>query len=257
MTLGETGAMSGEAASRSSIDLPGRQEELARKVMGTGTPVAVVLLNGRPLGVEWLAGAAPAILEAWFPGTEAGHAVADVLFGRVNPGGKLPVTFPRTVGQVPIYYNAKRTGRPPDETNRYTSKYLDVPWTPLYRFGHGLSYTRFELKDLRLSASRTGASGSVGVSVTVHNAGDRRGDEVVQLYVQDVVASVTRPEQELKGFRRVTLDPGESRRVEFTVGPEELGFYGLDMTWVVEPGEFSVRVSNSSVGGLQGTFEVR
>lgn len=139
----------------------------------------------------------------------------------------------------------------------YTSKYLDVPWTPLYPFGHGLSYTRFELKDLKLSATRIGASGSVGVSVTVHNAGDRRGDEVVQLYVQDVVASVTRPVQELKGFRRVTLDAGESRRVELTLGPKELGFYGLDMQWVVEPGEFTVRISNSSAGGLQGTFEVR
>jgi len=141
--------MSGEAASRTSLDLPGRQLELVQRVVATGVPVVVVLVNGRPLSVPWLAEHAPALLEAWFPGTEAGHAIADVLFGTVNPGGKLPMSFPRTVGQAPIYYNQKPTGRPPKESDKYTSKYLDVPWTPLYPFGHGLSYTRFELRDLR------------------------------------------------------------------------------------------------------------
>jgi beta-glucosidase len=214
-------------------------------------------MNGRPLNLTRLAASAPAILEAWYPGTEAGHAVADVLFGRVNPGGKLPVTFPRTAGQAPIYYNHKSTGRPPDPKDKYTSKYLDVHWTPLYPFGHGLSYTQFTIRDLRLKAARIAPTDSLSVAVEVANAGKRRGDEVVQLYVQDVVASVTRPVQELKGFRRITLDPGERRRVEFVLGPEELGFLNQSLKWVVEPGEFRIRVSNSSEGGLVGTFEVR
>jgi beta-glucosidase len=257
LVIGETGAMSGEASSRTSLDLPGAQVELAQALVETGKPVAIVLMNGRPLNLTRLAARAPAILEAWYPGTEAGHAIADVLFGRVNPGGKLPVTFPRTVGQAPIYYNHKSTGRPPDPKDKYTSKYLDVHWSPLYRFGHGLSYTQFTIRDLRLKAARIAPTDSLAVSVEVANAGKRRGDEVVQLYVQDVVASVTRPVQELKGFRRITLQPGERRRVEFVLGPAELGFLNQSLKWVVEPGEFRIRVSNSSAGGQVGTFEVR
>ncbi|MBI2220203.1 MAG: beta-glucosidase BglX [Acidobacteria bacterium] len=257
LVIGETGAMSGEASSRTSLDLPGRQLELAQALTATGRPTAVVLMNGRPLTIPWLADHAPAVLEAWFPGTEAGHAVADVLFGKVNPGGKLPITFPRAVGQVPIYYNHKSTGRPPDDKDRYTSKYLDVPWTPLFPFGHGLSYTEFKLGSLRLGAARIPPNGGIDVSVDVTNGGSREGDEVVQLYVQDVVASLTRPVQELRGFQRVTLEPGETRQVRFSLGPRELGFYDRDMKWIVEPGAFRVRVSNSSVGGLTGTFEVR
>ncbi|HJR59210.1 MAG TPA: beta-glucosidase BglX [Vicinamibacterales bacterium] len=257
LVIGESGAMSGEASSRASIDLPGAQLELAQAVLETGKPVAVVLMNGRPLNLTALAARAPAILEAWFPGTEAGHAVADVVFGRVNPGGKLPVTFPRGVGQAPIYYNHKSTGRPPDPKDKYTSKYLDVPWTPLYPFGHGLSYTTFAIDGLRLGATRIGPADSLKVSVEVANTGARRGDEVVQLYVQDVVASVTRPVQELKAFTRVTLDPGERRRVEFVLGSKELGFFDQSLKWVVESGQFRLRVSNSSDGGLIGTFEVR
>ena len=257
LVIGETGDMSGEAASRTTLDLPGRQLELARSVLDAGKPVAIVLMNGRPLTIGPLAEHAPAILEAWFPGTEAGHAVADVLFGKVNPGGKLPVTFPRAVGQAPIYYDHKSTGRPPSETDKYTSKYLDAPWTPLYPFGHGLSYTEFRLSGLELGAGTISPDGRVTVSVQVENIGSREGDEVVQLYVTDVVRSVTPPVQELKGFRRVTLDPGERARVEFALTPEHLGFYDRDMKWVVEPGEFTVRVSNSSVGGLTGRFEVR
>lgn len=257
LVLGETGGMSGEAASRTSLDLPGRQLELAQKVIATGRPTAVVLVNGRPLSISWLAERAPAILEAWFPGTEGGHAIADVLFGKVNPGGKLPVTFPRTVGQAPIYYNHKSTGRPPDEKEHYTSKYLDVPWTPLFPFGHGLSYTEFRLNNLRLGATRVSADGTLEVSADVANVGARAGDEVVQLYLQDVVSSVTRPAQELRGFQRVTLEPGQTRTVTFRVGQQDLGFYDRQMKWVVEPGEFRVRVSNSSTGGLTGTFDVR
>jgi beta-glucosidase len=257
LVIGETGDMSGEAASRASLELPGRQLELAQAIMSLGKPVAVILMNGRPLAITWLAEHAPSILEAWFPGTEAGHAVADVLFGTVNPGGKLPVTFPRTVGQVPMYYNHTRTGRPPVEANKYTSKYLDVPWTPLYPFGHGLSYTDFRLSNIRLSAGRIAPDGQVTVSVDVENTGSRQGDEVVQLYVTDLVRSVSPPVQELKGFQRVSLRPGERRTVTFTLTPQSLGFFDREMKWVVEPGEFTIRASNSSVGGLTATMEVR
>ncbi|HEY2943954.1 MAG TPA: beta-glucosidase BglX [Vicinamibacteria bacterium] len=256
LVVGETGAMSGEASSRASLDLPGRQLELAQGVIGAGKPTAVVLMNGRPLTIPWLAEHASAILEAWFPGTEAGNAIADVVFGRVNPGGKLPVTFPRTVGQVPIYYDHESTGRPPDMKNKYTSKYLDVPWTPLYPFGHGLSYTQFKLSTLRLSQARIRPDGRVLVSVDVENVGSRAGDEVVQLYVRDVVASVTRPVQELKGFQRVTLGPGEKRTVQFALASEHLGLLDREMRWVVEPGRFEVRVGASSEGGLEASFEV-
>jgi beta-glucosidase len=257
LVIGESGDMSGEAASRTSLDLPGRQLELAQAIVALGTPVAVVLMNGRPLTIGWLADHAPAILEAWFPGTEAGHAVADVLFGKFNPGGKLPVTFPRTVGQVPIYYSHARTGRPPSENEKYTSKYLDAPWTPLYPFGHGLSYTQFRLSDLQLSPGTIAADGTVTVSVVVENIGKRAGDEVVQLYVTDVVRSVSPPVQELRRFRRIGLRPGERSRVTFPLTAEHLGFYNRDMKWVVEPGEFTIRVSNSSVGGLTTRLEVR
>jgi beta-glucosidase len=256
MVVGESAEMSGEAASRSSLDLPGRQLDLVKAVRATDTPVVVVLMNGRPLTINWMAENVPAILETWFAGIQAGNAIADVLFGDVNPGGKLPVTVPRSVGQVPIYYNHRNTGRPPDPTAKYTSKYLDVPWTPLYPFGYGLSYTQFQLSNLQLSAHRIRPNERLTVSVEVENTGARVGDEVVQLYIRDVAASVTRPVRELKGFQRITLRPGEKRRVEFTLAPEHLGFYNQNMRFVVEPGEFNVFVGNSSVGGLEARFEV-
>lgn len=256
LVLGESGAMSGEAASRADIGLPGRQLELAAAILDLGKPTAVVLMTGRPLALQELSDRAPAILLAWLPGTEGGNAVADVLFGRVNPGGKLPVTFPRVTGQVPIYYSQLRTGRPPVEKEKYTSKYLDVPWTPLYPFGHGLSYTRFELRDLRLSANRIGRDGKVEVSVEVVNTGRRPGDEVVQIYVQDVVASVARPVRELRGFERISLEPGRSRRVTFTLGPDAFGFLDASMRWVVEPGTFHIWAGTSSTSGLQATLQV-
>jgi beta-glucosidase len=255
LAVGETAAMSGEAAARTSLDLPGRQSELIQAIHATGKPYAVVLMNGRPLTINWMAENSPAILEAWQPGSQAGNAVADVLFGDVNPGGKLPVTFPRAVGQEPLYYNQKNTGRPPTD-QKYTSKYLDVPVTPLYPFGHGLSYTQFRLSDLRLSAQRIPADGRLDVSVEVENAGRRAGDEVVQLYIRDVAASVTRPVRELKGFERVTLGPGERRRVNFTLTAEHLGFYDRRMRFAVEPGAFKVFVGDSSVGGLEAGFDV-
>ncbi|MFL6211482.1 MAG: beta-glucosidase BglX [Pyrinomonadaceae bacterium] len=256
IAVGETAEMSGEASARSSLDLPGRQLELIQAIHQTGKPYVVVLMNGRPLTINWLAENSPAILETWFAGTEAGNAIADVLFGDVNPGGKLPVTFPRVVGQVPIYYNHKNTGRPPDPNNKYSSKYLDVPWTPLYPFGYGLSYTQFQFSALQLNAQRIPVNGHLTVSVEVANTGRRAGDEVVQLYIHDVAASVTRPVRELKGFERITLQPGERRRVSFTLGPEQLGFYNRALRYVVEPGKFQIFVSTSSVDGLEGSFEV-
>lgn len=258
LVLGEDATMSGEAHSRASLELPGVQDELAqavRKAAGN-KPVAVVLMNGRPLSITGLDTTMPAILETWFLGLEMGHAVADVLFGDVNPSGRLPVTFPRTVGQVPIHYNHKRTGRPPDEHDAFTSKYIDAPWTPLYVFGHGLSYTDFEYSDLALSAISLGTSESVDVGVTVRNSGDRAGAEVVQLYLRDEIGSTTRPVRELKGFERVELARGESRRVTFTLTPEELSIVGADMRRTVEPGVFTVFVGGSSAASLSARFEV-
>ena len=256
LVLGESQDMSGEAASRSNIDLPGRQLDLVKAVHATGKPYVVVLINGRPLTINWIAENSPAILEAWFPGTMAGPAIVDTLFGNANPGGKLPVTFPRSVGQIPIYYNSKNTGRPFKATEKYTSKYLDIPNTPLYPFGFGLSYTQFRLSSLQLDKEQILPGGSVRVSVDVENVGRREGDEVVQLYINDVAATVTRPVRELKGFRRVTLRPGQKQKVEFTLSPRELSFLGRDLKPVVEPGTFIVYVGNSSEGGLQTTFEV-
>jgi beta-glucosidase len=256
VVVGESYDLSGEAASRSSLDLPGRQLDLVKAIARTGKPYVVVLMNGRPLTVEWLARNAPGLLEAWFPGTEGGPAVADVLFGRVNPGGKLPITFPRSVGQIPIHYDARPTGRPFDKANKYTSKYLDSPNTPLYRFGHGLSYTTFALSNLRLGATTIAPTGSVTASVTVRNTGRRTGDEVVQLYVRDRVASVSQPLRRLRDFRRVTLRPGGSRRVTFSLEPEDLAIYDADMKPVVEPGRFVITAATDSRGGLRAGLTV-
>jgi beta-glucosidase len=257
LAVGESAEMSGEASSRSSLDLPGRQLDLVKAVQATGKPVVVVLMNGRPLTINWLAENTSAILETWFAGTQAGNAIADVLFGDVNPGGKLPVTFPRAVGQEPLYYNQKSTGRPPDPNNKYSSKYLDVPWTPLYPFGYGLSYTQFKLSNLQVSARQIRTDGSVTARVELENTGGRAGDEVVQLYIRDVASSVTRPIKELKGFERVTLKAGEKRQVSFILTRDQLGFYNREMKFVVEPGTFNVMVGTSSAEGLEASFEVK
>jgi len=254
--VGEIADMVGEAASRATLDLPGRQMELVQAVHAAGKPVIVVLVNGRPLSVGWIVNNAPAILESWMGGSQSGNAIADILFGDVNPGGKLPVTVPRTVGQVPIYYNHMNTGRPPEAQNRYTSKYYDLPWTPLFPFGYGLSYTTFKIGKPQLSAPSIPARGKLTVSVEVENTGRRAGDEVVQLYIRDVVATMTRPVKELKGFQRVSLQPGEKRRVEFVLGPEHLGFWNREMRYVVEPGEFQVMVGANSVDVLEAKFNV-
>jgi beta-glucosidase len=255
VAVGEPSDTSGEATSRSSLDLPGHQMALIRAVQATGTPTVVVLTNGRPLTIAWTADHVAAILETWYAGTEAGHAIADALFGDVNPGGKLPVTFPRSVGEIPMYYNDANSGRPAGD-DKYTSKYIDEPLGPLWPFGHGLSYTRFRLDALRLDAATIPPDGRVGVSVEVVNVGDRAGDEVVQVYIRDVAASVVRPVRELCGFERVSLRPGERKTVRFTIGPEALGFYDRRMRFVVEPGLFRVMVGTSSVGGLEADLQV-
>jgi len=255
LVLGEAGDMSGEAASRADLDLPGVQQQLLEAIHATGTPVVLVLMNGRPLTIPWATEQVPAIVESWFLGVEDGPTLAAVLFGDVSPSGKLPVTFPRAVGQIPLYYNHKNTGRPTGP-EKYTSKYIDLPVTPLFPFGHGLSYTTFGYSDLRLSAPSIPPAGTLRVSVTVTNTGSRDGTEVAQLYVHDEVASVTRPVRALAGFRRVSLKPGEARTVEFQLTPKELGLYNKDMKFVVEPGKFRVFVGGSSVGGLEGEFEV-
>jgi beta-glucosidase len=256
VVLGEDASMSGEASSRASLDLPGRQLDLLKAVHAAGKPYVVVLMNGRPLTINWAAENSPAILETWFAGTEAGDAIADALFGDVNPGGKLPLTFPRAVGQEPLYYNHMNTGRPPDANNKYSSKYLDVPWTPLFPFGYGLSYTTFKLSNLQLSAARIPTNGRLTASVEIENTGARAGDEVVQLYLRRASASVTRPVEELKGFERVALAPGEHRRVSFTLTPAELGFYDRAMRFGVEPGAFKVMVGTNSTEGLEASFDV-
>lgn len=255
LAVGETAEMSGEAASRTSLDLPGRQMELVHAIHSLGKPYVVVLMNGRPLTINWMAENSPAILETWFAGTQGGPAIADVLFGDVNPGGKLPITFPRTLGQVPLYYNHKSTGRPPTD-QKYTSKYLDVPVTPLYPFGYGLSYTQFKFGTPELSANKISPNGQLTVKVEIENTGKRTGDEVVQLYIRDEASSVTRPVKELKGFQRLTLRPGEKQVVEFVLKPEHLAFYNREMKFVVEPGQFTVMVGPNSEELRETRFEV-
>jgi beta-glucosidase len=248
--------MSAEAASRASIELPGAQLQLAKAVQATGIPTVVVLMNGRPLAIPWLAENVPAIVETWYLGIEAGNATADVLFGDYNPGGKLPVTFPRATGQVPIYYAHKNTGRPPSEGNKYSSKYIDLPWTPLYPFGHGLSYATFTVSAPKLDRTTLRSGDSLGVEVTVRNTGRVAGDEVVQLYVRDDVSSATRPLKELRGFERVPLGPGESKTVRFVLTNQDLAFYDAAMRRVVEPGSFTVYAGSSSDAQGEARFEL-
>jgi beta-glucosidase len=258
LALGETREMSGEAAARSTLDLPGRQEELLAAIKATGTPYAVVLFTGRPLALEDVVGDMPALLQAWFPGVQAGPAVADVVFGEVNPGGKLPVSFPRRLGQVPIYYNHERTGRPCNPDVKWNSRHRDIPaCSPLFEFGFGLSYTTFEVTNLQLSSSSVSRHGSLKASVTVTNTGTREGDEVVQLYIHDPVASISQPVRRLRGFERVTLNAGQSRTVTFTLDKSDFGFYDNDGKFVVEPGQIDVYAGSSSAATMKQSFNVR
>jgi len=257
LALGESREMSGEAAARSTLDLPGAQQQLIDRIKATGKPFVVVLFNGRPLTLEKVAASAPAVLEAWFPGVQAGNAVADVLFGKVNPGGKLPVSFPLKLGQVPLYYNHEPTGRPCDPTQKWNSRYRDLPTcNPLYEFGYGLSYTTFRLSNLKLSSHSMKSGGKVTATVTVKNTGSRRGDEVVQLYIHDPVASISQPVRRLRGFERVTLAPGQARKVKFRLTGADVGFYNNSGRFVVEPGKINVYVGNRSSGGLTDSFTV-
>jgi beta-glucosidase len=257
LALGETRGQSGEAAARSVIDLPGRQQDLIDAIKATGKPFVVVLFNGRPLTLAKVDAAAPAILEAWFPGVEAGNAVADVLFGKINPGGKLPVTFPRALGQVPIYYNHEPTGRPCDPNVKWNSRYRDIPsCDPLYPFGFGLSYTTFKVDNLSLDKSSVSRKGTVTATVDVQNTGDRKGDDVVQLYIHDPVASISQPVRRLRGFQRVTLEAEQKQTVTFHLDAGDFGFYDNSGKFVVEPGRIDVYAGDSSTADLTKSFTV-
>ncbi len=257
MALGESQGMSGEAASRSDIGIPASQKRLLEAVLQTGKPVVLTLFNGRPLTLEWENAHVPAILVTWFGGTQAGHAIADVLLGKFNPSGKLTMTFPRNVGQIPIYYNRKNTGRPLDANNKYTSKYLDVANDPLFPFGFGLSYTTFEYGPLQLSANTMAMNGSLRASITVTNTGGYDGYETVQLYLRDVTASVNRPLQELRGFKKIFLKKGEKQEVRFEITAADLKFYDRNMRYVAEPGEFRLQAGPNSRDVQEVKFELK
>jgi beta-glucosidase len=247
--LGEAAEMTGESSSRSHIDIPQTQQDLLRALLATGKPVVLLLFTGRPLAIKWESEQVPAILNVWFPGSEAGNAIADVVFGDVNPSGKLTATFPQNVGQVPIYYSHKNTGRPLAEGHwfeKFRSNYLDVSNEPLYPFGYGLSYTSFTYSPVKLSSNTMKQNGSITATVTVTNNGDREGKEVVQLYIRDMVGSVTRPVKELKGFQKISLKAGESRTVSFTITVNDLKFYNSQLKWVAEPGDFKVFIGSNS-----------
>jgi beta-glucosidase len=247
--LGENANMNGEGASRSNPVIPEPQEELLRSLVATGKPVILVLFTGRPLILTWEEAHVPAILNAWFPGSEAGSAIADILFGDMNPSGKLTTTFPRNTGQIPLYYNHKNTGRPHGDFEpyaRFRSNYIDVINAPLYPFGYGLSYTKFQYGEITLSAPQMSVNGRVTANVTVTNTGQRDGNEVVQLYIRDVFSSSTRPVKELKAFRKIALKAGESREVSFTLTAEDLKYYNHDLAYVCEPGDFEIMIGPNS-----------
>jgi beta-glucosidase len=243
----------GEMRDRVELRLLGVQEDLVKAIYETGTPTVLVLVDGRPLALEWIAEKIPAILEAWLPGEEGGTAVADVLFGDYNPGGKLPISFPRKVGQIPVYYAHKPSGA----RSQLWGDYVDSSTSPAFDFGHGLSYTTFKLSNLKIQPERVKRIGKISIKVDIENTGNRSGEEVVQLYVNDIVASITRPVKELKGFKRVALEPAETRTVEFELPVETLGFYDKNMKFTVEPGMFKVMVGCSARDiVLEGQFEV-
>ena len=256
--VGEATEMSGESSSRSEISLPESQKKLLRALAGTGKPIVLVMMSGRPLTIAEENELADAILLTWHPGVEAGNAIADILFGNYNPSGKLTTTFPRNVGQIPVYYSLRRTGRPQaDETfTKFKSNYLDVSNSPLFPFGYGLSYTTFEYSNLKLSSETIHGKDSVKVSVDVANTGNFEGEEVVQLYIRDVVASVTRPVKELKGFKKVMIKKGKNTTVTFNLTASDLAFYHNDLEFYAEPGEFMVFVGGNSNASLSGKFEL-
>jgi beta-glucosidase len=263
LVVGESANMSGEARSRAHLGLPGRQQELVDAVAQAGKPVVGVLVTGRPLVIPRVAGQVDALLVAWHGGIRAGRALADLLFGAAVPSGKLTASWPRAEGQIPVYYAQKSTGRPMEGTGTtqffepFKSRYIDGPNEPLFPFGYGLSYTTFAYSDLVVHTPLVEAGGTLAVSAVVTNTGTRTGTEVVQLYVRDLVGSVTRPVRELKGFQRVTLQAGEAQTVRFELAAGQLGFIGPELRYVVEPGAFLVWIGPDSTIGLQGYFEIQ
>ncbi|HEY1225968.1 MAG TPA: glycoside hydrolase family 3 C-terminal domain-containing protein, partial [Ramlibacter sp.] len=257
--VGEARGMSHESSSRTRLDLPESQQALLKALKATGKPLVLVLLNGRPLTLGWERENADALLETWFAGTEGGNAIADVLFGDANPSGKLPISLPRSVGQVPTYYNVPRIGRPftPGKPGNYTSQYFDEPQGALYPFGYGLSYTDFALGDVTLSSPAMKRGGKVEASITVTNTGDRAGETVVQLYIQDLAASVVRPVKELKDFQKVMLQPGEKKTLRFNVTEDKLKFYNAKLEYAAEAGKFNLQVGLDSQSVKEAAFELR
>ena len=258
--LGESAELSGECSSRTSIEIPQAQKDLLQELVKTGKPVVLVLFNGRPLVLKQENETVSAILEVWFAGSEAGHAIADVLFGNENPSGKLTMTFPRSLGQVPIYYASKNTGRPLDNNvgkfEKYKSNYIDERNEPLFPFGYGLSYTNFEYSNMKISTSKINFNETMEVSVDVSNTGNYDGKEVVQLYIRDLVGSVTRPLKELKGFQKITIKKGEKQKVTFKISQEDLKFYNSELQFVAEPGDFEVFIGGNSDTQLKEKFQL-
>jgi len=251
--------MSGEASSRTSIEIPGIQKELLKALLNTGKPVVLVLFTGRPLALTWEQQHVPAIINVWFGGSEAGHAIADVLYGDVNPSGKLSTTFPQNIGQVPIFYNHKNTGRPLPEGKwfqKFRSNYLDVSNDPLYPFGYGLSYTNFSYSDITLSSSSMKPGQKITASVTVTNNGSRDGKEVVQLYIRDIVGTSTRPVKELKGFQKIELKAGASKTVSFDITVNDLKYYNYELKYVAEAGDFKIFIGGNSRDVKEANFKL-
>ena len=259
VAAGEGAEMTGEAASRTSIDIPETQRNLIQALLKTGKPVVLVLFTGRPLTLTWENNNVPAILNVWFGGSEAGDAIADVLFGDVNPSGKLTATFPQNVGQIPLYYAHKNTGRPLNGPwfQKFQSNYIDVSNEPLYPFGYGLSYTKFEYGDINLSKNEITPTDSITVSIPLTNSGQRDGQEVVQLYIRDMVGSVTRPVKELKGFQKIALKAGETKTISFTIKSRDLSFYNSDLKFVAEPGDFQLFIGGNSRDVKQANFTLK
>ena len=259
-TLGEGSEFTGESSSVTDIQIPETQKNLLKALAKTGKPIVLVLFTGRPLALKWEEENIPAILNVWFPGSEAGNSIADVLFGKVNPSGKLSTTFPQNVGQVPLYYAHKNTGRPLAEGKwfeKFRSNYLDVSNDPLYPFGFGLSYTTFDYSDVKLSANTLTKGKSITASVTLSNTGKYDGKEVVQLYIRDLVGSITRPVKELKGFQKVSLKAGESKTISFNISENDLKFYNSELKFVAEPGDFKVFIGTNSRDVKEAAFTLK
>jgi len=253
--LGELASMTGEASSRATLDLPGRQQELLRAVVATGKPAVLVLESGRPMDIRWANDHVMAIIQAWYPGVQAGNALADVLFGDVSPSARLPISWPRSVGQIPVYYNHRATGRP-TSSDRWHTAYIDESSEPLFPFGYGLTYTTFRYSNLKVLMETVAPTGTLCVEAELQNVGQRAGTEVAQLYVHDRVAPTSRPVRELKGFKRITLQPGERRTVEFTVQARDLGSNDADLRWVVPPGTYDVWIAANAAEGVHATFQI-